>query len=291
MASFDDVRKYQRRTQNKEYRLRKKGAAQEKIGKVSPLKPWSEIKTMNARQRSSYIKQLDNFNKNARFVVAKSKDSDLIPKQYITQAKKLMQAHNKFVAKETKRIKGLAPDLWDEYRAKQKGILAHEESIGGLLTPIDTSKLEPPRSLAAAKRRVASYEKRTKRNFDFYRKIQKRNMMKMLDTLGLYDLSELVRNMTKNQFDIASSILPVWENLSPEYVSVGESVGDPYQNIRSYLYKAYSMGRGSDETQDVVRLEKNRAGRERAGIRRANKELEKTHNEKLVVAYKAMGYL
>lgn len=289
MASFDDVRKYQRRTQNKEYRLRKQGADQAKINAVSPLKPWAEIKTMNARQRSSYIKKLDIFNKKIRLVGSTS--GDVIPKQFITQVKKLMQRHNRFVAKETKRIKGLAPDLWDEYRARQKGILAHEESIGGLLTPIDTSKLEPPRSLAAAKRRVASYEKRTKRNFDFYRKIQKRNMMKMLDTLGLYDLSELVRNMTKNQFDIASSILPVWENLSPEYVSVGESVGDPYQNIRSYLYKAYSMGRGSDELKDVARLEKNRPGRERAGIRRANKELEKSRNEKLVVVYKAMGYL
>lgn len=280
-ASLDDIRKLQKRTRDKEYRLRKQmgsSAESKKLGAkhiaaASPRKPWAEVQAMTSQQRASYARRLNNFNKHASFIGSVS--GDLIPKSYITQARKLMVAHNKFVERETKRIQGLAPDLWEQYRAKQRGLLAHEESIGGLLTTVDMSRYEQPRSLEVARRRVANFERRNKHSFDFYRKIQKRNMIKMLNTLGLYDLSELVRNMTADQFDIASSVMPVWENLSPEYVAEEHKGTEQYSNIRDYLYTAYRLGRKTkdgkpaDEKVDLARLAKNRPRRETRGRMRA----------------------
>ena len=277
MASLDDVRKLQKRTRDKEYRLRKQGATQNKIDDVSPRKTWSEVKAMTPAQRNSYARQLDTFNKKRSFVGSES--GDVIPKSYITQAKKFIRAHNKFVQAETSRIQGIAPGLWAQYRSRQKGLLAHEESIGGLLTPIDVSKMTKPRSLAVAKRRVKNFEARAKHDYAFYRKIQKRNMMKMLETVGLNDLSELVRNMTADQFDVASAIMPVWENLSVEYVAAASrEPGTRYhvsedmcENVRSYLYKAYAIGGGYDESKTVASLERSRAKREMSGLKRAAK--------------------
>lgn len=270
MASLDAVRKLQKRTRDKEYRLRKQGAGQNKIDEVSPRKTWREVKAMTPAQLNSYARQLNTFNKKCSYVGSES--GDVIPKAYISQAKKLIRAHNKFVQAETSRIQGIAPGLWTQYRSRQKGLLAHEESIGGLLTPIDVSKMTKPRSLAVAKRRVRNFEARSKHKFAFYRKIQKRNMITMLNTLGLYDLSEMVRTMKNSQFDVLSSVLPTWERLSPEYVDKSAAAQDAYEDIRSYVYKAAALNL-KDERAAYVRYEKNRAVREQRGRKRAFSEM------------------
>ena len=181
--------------------------------------------------------------------------------------------------------------MWEQYRAHQKGLLAHEESIGGLLTPIDVDKMTEPRSLAVAKRRVKNFEARNKHKFAYYRKIQKRNMMTMLDTLGLSDLSELVRNMTPDQFDVASSVLPIWELMSVEYVSaesrdpgtrVRPMSSDAFEDIRSYLYKAHAIGGGYDELKVIARLDKTRQKREMAGVKRAAKKMVQARGSNII---------
>lgn len=275
-SSLDDIRLLQKRTRDKEYRLRNQNADQQKIDKVSPRKPWAEVRAMTPQQRASYAKQLDNFNRHQSYVGSAS--GDVIPKSYITQARKLMVAHNKFVERETKRIQGIAPDLWQKYRAKQKGLLAHQESIGGLLTPVDMSRYEAPRSLEVAKRRVANFEKRAKHDFNFYRKIQKRNMMNMLETVGLWDLSELVRNMTPDQFDIASSVMPIWEILTVEYEVFSRTQPgmrpkydrDKFEDVRSNLYKAYYVGGRykQSELDTIASLESRRRNRELSAMKR-----------------------
>ena len=268
-ASLDDIRKLQKRTRDKEYRLRKQNADQEKIAKVSPRKQWSEVLAMTPQQRKSYAKRLNNFNKHQAYVGSAS--GDVIPKRYIIQARKLMVAHNKFVERETKRIQGIAPQLWEQYRAKQKGLLAHQESVGGLLTLVDMSRYEKPRSLEVAKRRVKNFEARAKHDFKFYRRIQKRSMMSMLETLGLWDLSELVRNMTADQFDVASSVMPIWESLIIEYEEAASRKpgtrhhpdADRFESIRSNLYKAYYVGGRfkQSELETIASLEKTRKKR------------------------------
>lgn len=267
-VSLDDIRNLQKRTRDKEYRLRKQGASQESIDKVSPREPWSSVKAMTPAQRRRYAKQLDRFNKKGAYVGSAS--GDIIPKSYITQSRKLIKAHNKFVASETKRIQGIAPDLWDQYRARQIGILAHEASIGGLLTPVDVRKMVAPRSLEVAKRRVKNFEARNKRKFGFYRRIQRENMTAMLNELGLYDLSELVRRMSNDQFDVLSSVLPTWEVLTVHYADMS-SGNEEYADVRSYVYKAYMLGK-KDYKRSLAGLERNRAKRNAKGMARASSE-------------------
>lgn len=268
-VSLDDIRTLQKRTRDKEYRLRKQGASKKKIDKVSPRESWSSVKTMTPVQRSRYAKQLDRFNKKGAYVGSAS--GDVIPKSYITQSRKLILAHNKFVASETKRIQGIAPDLWEQYRARQIGILANEASIGGLLTPVDVRKMVAPRSLEVAKRRVKNFEARNKRKFSFYRRIQRKNMTVMLNELGLYDLSELVRRMSNDQFDVLSSVLPTWEVLTVHYADVS-SGDEEYADVRSYVYKASMLGK-KDYKRSLAGLERNRAKRNAKGMARAFSEL------------------
>ena len=269
-VSLADIRVLQKRTRDKEYRLRKQGASQESIDKVSPREPWGSVKAMTPVQRRRYAKQLDTFNKKGSYVGSVS--GDVIPKSYITQSRKLIKAHNKFVARETKRIQGIAPDLWEQYRARQIGILAHEASIGGLLTPVDVRKMVAPRSLEVAKRRVKNFEARNKRKFSYYRRIQRENMTTMLNGLGLYDLSELVRRMGKDQFDVLSSVLPTWEVLTVHYADVS-SGNEEYEDVRSYVYKASMLGK-KDYKRSLAGLERNRAKRNAKGMARAFSELE-----------------
>lgn len=269
-VSLDDIRTLQKRARDKEYRLRKQGASQESIDKVSPRESWGGVKAMTPAQRMRYAKQLDRFNKKGAYVGSVS--GDVIPKSYITQSRKLIKAHNKFVASETKRIQGIAPDLWEQYRARQMGILAHEASIGGLLTPIDVRKMVAPRSLEVAKRRVKNFEARNKRKFSSYRRIQRENMTAMLNELGLYDLSELVRRMSNDQFDVLSSVLPTWEVLTVHYADVSFG-NEEYADVRSYVYKASMLGK-KDYKRSLAGLERNRAKRNAKGMARAFSELE-----------------
>lgn len=268
-VSLDDIRRLQKRTRDKEYRLRKQGASQESIDKVSPRESWGSVKAMTPVQRRRYAKQLDRFNKKGAYVGSAS--GDVIPKSYITQSRKLIKAHNKFVASETKRIQGIAPDLWEQYRARQIGILAHAASIGGLLTPVDVRKMAAPRSLEVAKRRVKTFEARNKRKFSFYRRIQRENMTAMFNELGLYDLSELVRRMSNDQFDVLSSVLPTWEVLTVHYADVS-SGNEEYADVRSYVYKASMLGK-KDYKRSLAGLERNRAKRNAKGMARAFSEL------------------
>lgn len=269
MATLDDVRVLQKRARDKEYRIRKQGASQANIVQVSPRKNWSEVKGMTKQQLNAYARRLNSFNKNSRYVGSAS--GDVIPKKFLTQANKLIREHNKFVASEVKRIQGIAPELWEQYREKQRGILKND-GIGGLLTPIDVSKLAKPRSLDVAKRRVKSFEKRSRRTYNFYRKIQRKNMQAMMNQLGLYDLSDLVRSMTNEQFDVLSSVLPIWERLSPEYYAKGESAGTPqYDDVRAYVYKAYAVGSGKPDVDIYTKLDAGIKARSKRARKRALK--------------------
>ena len=116
-------------------------------------------------------------------------------------------------------------------------------------------------------------------------------MMTMLDTLGLSVLSELVSNMTPDQFDVASSVLPIWELMSVEYVSaasrepgtrVRPMSADTFEDIRSYLYKAYAIGGGYDELKVIARLDKTRQKREMAGVKRAAKKMVKARGSNII---------
>lgn len=243
MATLKQARLYQKRMRDKEYRLRKRGARESAIKATSPRVSAHELKTYTPSQLDSYIAQAKVFTKKARYDIAGN--GDLIPSTYGKRVKELLRMRNKWIAKEEKRLQSIAPESWwGEYVQLQRGVLKANRSRLGLLEQVDLKKLEKPSSLEAARLRMQRLEKRKRRRFGFYRSVQRKNMIYQLETLGLYDLSNIVRKMSSKSFDILSSVSPVWENLSLRYERPEEKVGFSRLDVEKQESE-YAKGIGS----------------------------------------------
>ena len=268
-----DVSRVQRRARDKEYRLRKQGAEKEAIAGISPRKSWAEIKSMAPAQQQAYARQLNAWNKKARYTVVKS--GSVIPTNLIDQAKRLQEKHNQFIYSERERIRGIAPREWDKYYLNREGILARGEDIVGLLAPIDVKKMEPPASVQVARRRIKRFEERNKHKFSYYRRLQRNAMEKMLWKLDQYELAEVVHQMNNDAFDLLSTVYASWDILKFEYNPKGEGseFEDPYGQFRGYVERALFITRDKDsKAKDIVDIQKNM---ERVAGRRANRARER----------------
>lgn len=268
-----DVSRVQKRARDKEYRLRKQGATRESIGSISPRKSWAEVKSMTLTQQQAYARQLDAWNKKARYTVVES--HNVIPSNLIDQAKRLQEKRNQFIYSERERIRGIAPGEWDKYYRNREGILAKGEDIVGLLAPIDVKKMEPPESVQVARRRIKRFEERNKHKFSYYRGLQRSAMETMLWKLDQYELAEVVHQMKNDAFDLLSTVYASWDTLKFEYNPKGEGseFEDPYGKFRSYVERALFITRGKDsKAKSIVDIQKNM---ERVAGRRANRARER----------------
>ena len=263
-----DVARIQKRTRDKEYRLRKQGANQGAIAGVSPRKPWSEVKAMSRSQQQRYAKQLDRWNKTSKYTGVSS--GNVIPTKLIDQGKRLQAKRNQFIAGERARIQAIAPKEWEQFYEPREGILGKGQGIMGLLAPVDVSKMEPPQSVEVAKRRIKRFEERNKHKFNWYRKRQRSSMEQMLWKLDQYELAEVIHNMDNDTFDLLSTVYASWDTLEPEYYSRGENVSeDPFGTFRGYVERAQAVTKGKSQVQiqkNMLRYAKRRAerGRKRA---------------------------
>lgn len=268
-----DVSRVQKRARDKEYRLRKQGATRESIGSISPRKSWAEIKSMTPAQQQAYARQLNAWNKKARYTVVESRN--VIPANLIDQAKRLQEKRNQFIYSERERIRGIAPGEWDKYYRNREGILAKGEDIVGLLAPIDVKKMEPPASVQVARRRIKRFEERNKHKFSYYRRLQRSAMEQMLWKLDQYELAEVVHQMNNDAFDLLSTVYASWDSLKFQYNPKGEGseFEDPYGQFRSYVERALFIARDKDsKAKDIVDIQKNM---ERVAGRRADRARER----------------
>lgn len=268
-----DVSRVQKRARDKEYRLRKQGATRESIRRISPRKEWSEVKAMTPAQQQAYTRQLNAWNKKARYTVVKS--GNVVPSSLIDQAKRLQEKRNQFIYAERERIRGIAPGEWDKYYRNREGILAKGEDIVGLLAPIDVKKMEPPASIQVARRRIKRFEERNKHKFSYYRGLQRSAMEQMLWKLDQYELAEVVHQMSNDAFDLLSTVYASWDTLKFVYDPKGEGseFEDPYGQFRSYVERALFITRGKDsKAKDIVDIQKNM---ERVAGRRADRARER----------------
>ena len=275
-----DVSRIQKRARDKEYRLRKQGAAPESISDISPRKSWAEIKAMAPTQQQDYAKRLDMWNRKARYTGVAS--GNVIPTSLIDQAKRLQQKRNQFIYSERERIRGIAPSEWDKYYRNREGILERGEDIVGLLAPIDVKKMEPPVSVQVARRRIKRFEERNKHKFSYYRGLQRSAMEQMLWKLDQYELAEVVHQMKNDAFDLLSTVYASWDTLKFEYNPRGEGseFEDPYGQFRSYVERALFITRGKDsKAKDIVDIQKNM---ERVARRRADRARERAKAAGLV---------
>lgn len=268
-----DVSRVQKRARDKEYRLRKQGATRESIGSISPRKSWAEVKAMTPSQQQAYARQLNAWNKKARYTVAESRNA--IPTNLIDQAKRLQEKRNQFIYGERKRIRGIAPGEWDKYYRNREGILAKGEDIAGLLAPIDVKKMEPPASVQVARRRIKRFEERNKHKFSYYRGLQRKSMEEILWKLDQYELAEVVHQMSNDAFDLLSTVYASWDILKFEYHPKGEGneFEDPYGQFRGYVERALFITRGKDsKAKSIVDIQKNM---ERVAKKRAERGRER----------------
>ena len=71
--NIDQIRRLQKNVRDKEYRLRKKGAADSSAALNSPRQPWSSVKTMTKSQLNAYGRELERYKaRENRLVVLKS---------------------------------------------------------------------------------------------------------------------------------------------------------------------------------------------------------------------------
>lgn len=268
-----DVSRVQKRARDKEYRLRKQGATRESIGGISPRKEWSEVKAMTPVQQQAYARQLNAWNKKARYTVVES--GNAIPSNLIGQAKRLQEKRNQFIYGERERIRGIAPGEWDKYYRNREGILAKGEDIIGLLSPIDVTKMEPPASVQVARRRIKRFEERNKHKFSYYRGLQRSSMEQILWKLDQYELAEVVHQMPNDAFDLLSTVYASWDILKFEYNPKGEGseFEDPYGQFRGYVERALFITRGKNsKAKDIVDIQKNM---ERVAKKRAERGRER----------------
>lgn len=263
-----DVSRVQKRARDKEYRLRKQGATRESIAGISPRKSWSEIKSMTSTQQQAYARQLNAWNKKARYTVVES--GNVIPTNLIDQAKRLQEKRNQFIYEERARIRGIAPKEWDTFYRNREGILAKGEDIVGLLDPIDVKKMEPPASVQVARRRIKRFEERNKHKFSYYRGLQRSAMEQILWKLDQYELAEVIHQMKNDAFDLLSTVYASWDTLKFEYNPKGEGTEfeDPYGKFRGYVERALSI----TQEKDIVDIQKNM---ERVAKKRAERGRER----------------
>lgn len=258
-----DVARIQKRTRDKEYRLRKQGANQSAIAGVSPRKPWAEVKAMSRSQQQQYAKQLDRWNKTSKYTGVSS--GNVIPTKLIDQGKRLQAKRNKFIAGERARIQSIAPEEWKMFYEPREGILGKGEGIMGLLAPVDVHKMEPPQSVEVAQRRIKRFEERNKHKFNWYRKRQRSAMEQMLWKIGDYELAETVHNMGNDAFDLLSTVYASWDTLELEYHPKGEALDeDPMGTFRGYVERALSVTQGKS----IVDVQKNMRRRAKRRITR-----------------------
>lgn len=271
-----DVSRIQKRTRDKEYRLRKQGANDAAIAGVSPRKSWAEVKAMTPSQQQAYAKRLDNWNKSAKYTGVSS--GNVIPTKLINQGIKLQRERNKFIAHERQRIAGIAPSEWQQYYAPREGILGKgEQGIMGLLAPIPIEKMEPPTNVEVARRRIKRFEQRNKRSFDWYRKRQRKSMKEMLWKLDQYELAEIVYNMSDDAFDLLATVYPSWEHIEMEYHPRGERISteDPYAGFRGYVERALSVTQGKSIVGVQKELEESSKKNAKRGSKRARDTMRK----------------
>ena len=167
---LDRVRVLQRRTRDKEYRLRKKGAAGTQI--QSPRLNFGEVKGMTPEELRAYEKTLQNFTLDKMSVL---ENGDVIPSKTLKQIKRNIEIHNQKVEKARKKLKGrvLESDTYAPISAEIKPKSAHDAER--LMKKSEKWRASSPSRIMAGHRRSA---------------------VAMLQAVGLDSQASLVTNMS-----------------------------------------------------------------------------------------------
>lgn len=226
----------QRRARAKQSRLRKKGATEEAIADVSPVRPWSEVKAMTAGQKLSYRAQLKRFTsrQNAYHVYSESgaistKATHRNTQEAIEQINKARQAELDRINRiKVKAIPG-AQNIYETVQARQMERVLEERDYRGRKTGriheylgdvygvgVASAGVEP-RDKRTAERREQMFVEMAKRSYAERRKGLKDAVLDMARFAGADQLEAEIKSMTNIQFDVLTQRTNFMGELSAMY--------------------------------------------------------------------------
>lgn len=218
----------QKRTRDKEYRLRRKGADPAEVAAVSPRLDASIVATMSARQQRSYAARLEKFNsRRERFVASGS--GELISEARLNASINAYKArYNRVAALNERRInKSVAGTTLERFgtvrEAAQRGegLTLNGQRIGGTYVAGMVSRLgdmEPPASREAARRRAAMFKDMSRAGATAERRRLVRDSVdKLLRTNGQGELADSVRELSDAQFDVLTVVTNFMDLIKTEY--------------------------------------------------------------------------
>lgn len=226
-----EARLAQKRARDKEYHLRKRGAAM--VGDQSPRMQWAEVKDLSTKELRRYTKRLTSFNA-IRSTVLES--GEVIPEKVLRQINKNIRTHNRKAAAERRKIDkvqsnlpsvgekfiqsrasvGVDPNTMKPYISVEAG------ATGSTLQPIVAT--EPPRNARAAYRRLEESRKWAFPNYTKRLSSQRGNLVTMLERAGLDDVANDVQGMSSLALSVAINRYGIFDDVNLWYMPDSSAV-------------------------------------------------------------------
>lgn len=186
------VSRLQKRTRDKEYHLRKRGATPVRM--ETPRVNWSEVKGMTTKQLRSYTNTLDSWNQQRMTVLP---NGDVIPRSTITAINRNIHKHNKKAAAQRKALnRNISINGEDRERLGLVQEAGTARASG--LRPIDT--IDKPESASQAAMLLTRSKKWANSSYKSRLKAQRRSAVAMLRNVGMDREAAQISNMKTSNF-------------------------------------------------------------------------------------------
>lgn len=233
--TLTELQRLQKRARDKDSRLRSKGAMESEIKTTSPLRPWSEVKSLPAVEQVAYKLRLKNYtSRKTAFTVYES--GEILPAGVERDTKRAIAQFNVKAAKERARINKIGGTQAEkiESRMWKMGMVnfktgelnAGRGSSLGALTEI-AGEYQRPRTKRWAKKRLKALQAMVARPYYVERARQRSSMVTMLRKIGASDLADRVKKLSNDQFDVLSARTDIWEHLGFIYIPEGDRAAAP----------------------------------------------------------------
>lgn len=222
--SLEAARLAQKRARDKEYRLRKRGAAM--VGEYSPRLNWNEVKQMNTRELRSYSKKLGKFSAEHSKVL---QSGEVLPEKIIRKINANIRVHNLKAAKERAKIdkvKAKLPTVGERFVKTRASVGIDPNTMkpyvetevgttGSALQPIVQSEM--PENIRQAMSRLRKSEQWARPNFRKIYRTQRKSAISMLKMVRLDDVAEAVGSMSELAFSVAVNRYGLFDELEVWY--------------------------------------------------------------------------
>lgn len=215
-----ELRKLQKNARNKEYRMRQLGASTQAVGFASPRAAMTDVRKMNARQRSAYAAKLKAFN---------ARENRLSVAAYEGTVKSINAwagEYNKHARNERKRIESIPIDYsvsgatgnikpisqWKRERGLEERdprtgkptgrVFVTRGQIHGSVSELSPKSMTKPKDLKTALRREETVRKMAELAFAERRTMLRQSVDEMIRAWGDDELADKVKGLTDAQFDV-----------------------------------------------------------------------------------------